>query len=407
MSQQHISALENSLIINITSQDSSSSASEDLLLFLNGMVHDLSDIDTKKDKKITLTDNDSTNEIRSAVYSALDYNLNSFIKILLQTNILNKDNIGLPLNIDLLNWAIKKNHMDLFLMILNNSTDLNAVDNLGQTALNCAVIFDNQSAVKMLLNKGANVNSINTRKESALMHSMSHTHATDIASILIENGADINLFTNTDALYWAVKSDNYKMVQLLVDAGANLNSVDLVGNTALIQAIFRNNKEMVKLLVNSGIDITIKNMYGKNTLDYAENYPSILEILNDCKKDNSVPICIDANGQVYPSLDLCNIIKMIYQNEDKLTPLIATIETDKTMIMVRIKNRWEKIEACSLNQMKIQIPSEVDKKIEYHVVSVGMISSIDEYVKFPRNLVIRVNDEIKILGDVYRKPFEA
>lgn len=72
---------------------------------------------------------------------------------------------------------------------------------------------------------------------------------------------------------------------LLRVPGININAQDIDGETALMRAVFWSNKTMVTLLLNAGADPNIKNNEGKTALDQArEKFKPILEaLINETK----------------------------------------------------------------------------------------------------------------------------
>ncbi|KUG02592.1 hypothetical protein ASZ90_019960 [hydrocarbon metagenome] len=74
------------------------------------------------------------------------------------------------------------------------------------------------------------------------------------------NAADKN---KTTALMYAVRG-NPEIVQLLLKAGADINSQDMLGRTALIEAVICRNVMAVQTLVDAGADIWVRDDYQEN-----------------------------------------------------------------------------------------------------------------------------------------------
>jgi len=79
---------------------------------------------------------------------------------------------------------------------------------------------------------------------------------TDIALLLLDNGADPNLAatnpTKVNALHSAVAKENYKLCKILLEKGANVNASQMQNVTALHSAVHRGNLELTKLLIENG-----------------------------------------------------------------------------------------------------------------------------------------------------------
>ena len=86
----------------------------------------------------------------------------------------------------------------------------------------------------------------------------------EIAKLLINNGADVNL---KNVLIKAVLAGNCDMVKLMIQSGADLNSKNgLSGETALTEAVTKDNLDIAKLLVESGADLDAQNNNGDSAL---------------------------------------------------------------------------------------------------------------------------------------------
>jgi ankyrin repeat protein len=88
------------------------------------------------------------------------------------------------------------------------------------------------SLVKLLLEQGANIHAIHKWKNTPL-HSAAVCGRTEVTRLLPDGGAD---FTSTNGdmlipLQFAVQSGHLNHVKLLLEKGANPNTVDMEGDT--------------------------------------------------------------------------------------------------------------------------------------------------------------------------------
>jgi ankyrin repeat protein len=104
--------------------------------------------------------------------------------------------------------------------------------------------------------------------------------ASDLAAVkkLVEQGADIHgLDTRPNVagangrrpLNWAALENDAKMIELLLELGADINRQNLSGFTPLHHAAEVQAVEAIKLLLARGADTAIKNKNGQTPAEYA------------------------------------------------------------------------------------------------------------------------------------------
>jgi hypothetical protein len=70
----------------------------------------------------------------------------------------------------------------------------------------------------------------------------------------------------------ATWNNQYYLVKLLIEFGADINAKDVIGSTPLMLATSSSNLEIVKLLLEVGVDINAKSKAGNNALMIASAY---------------------------------------------------------------------------------------------------------------------------------------
>lgn|SRR5574341_2281198 len=109
----------------------------------------------------------------------------------------------------------------------------------------------------------------------------------DRVCTLLDQGADINSLDEhgQTALMNAVYGGDVELTQILIQRGAELNHTAKYRLTALMLAVINNRAEIVRLLVTAGADTTIQGSYGSfacTPLQYAQEHgqAEIAEILS-------------------------------------------------------------------------------------------------------------------------------
>ncbi|WP_353283762.1 ankyrin repeat domain-containing protein [Wolbachia endosymbiont (group A) of Lypha dubia] len=107
----------------------------------------------------------------------------------------------------------------------------------GETILHRAVEMSNQKIVRLLVERGADLNAKNNRGETAL-HLAALVRSRENVKVLIESGADINATSNNKSvpLHLACLTGGKGAVEELVKAGADVNARDRYGNSPLYYA---------------------------------------------------------------------------------------------------------------------------------------------------------------------------
>jgi ankyrin repeat protein len=130
------------------------------------------------------------------------------------------------------------------------------------------------AAVRSWLDRGADVNAgspaLNT--ETALMRAAANGRR-DIAQFLLARGADPNVrhtgigqLQGRTALLFAIDNSGAGVVGLLLDAGADINAKDALGETPLTLALERGRPDLARVLVDRGADVNAKNRFGRPVL---------------------------------------------------------------------------------------------------------------------------------------------
>uniref|UniRef100_A0A7M4F8M0 Ankyrin repeat and sterile alpha motif domain containing 6 n=1 Tax=Crocodylus porosus TaxID=8502 RepID=A0A7M4F8M0_CROPO len=149
-------------------------------------------------------------------------------------------------------------------------------DEAGNTGLQLAAGGGHEQLVRVLLRKGASVQSRNHYGWSPLMQAARFGHLT-VAHILLENGADLNAQNKLGAsiLTMASRGGHVSMVKLLLESGAlvdnydhfntslvNTNKEELPDITPLMAAAQHGHEAVVHLLLDWGADCnyTVKTM---------------------------------------------------------------------------------------------------------------------------------------------------
>ena len=147
----------------------------------------------------------------------------------------------------------------------------------GQTPLLAAARSGSVPAVRLLLARGVDVNAAETYQQTtALMWAAAENHL-DVVDLLIEAGADVNRQAHVTAvtdrknadhpsggftpLMWAARAGNETMVRRLVARGANVNLKNGDDASAAMIAIYNDHFDVAATLIELGSDVNDGSLY--------------------------------------------------------------------------------------------------------------------------------------------------
>ena len=115
--------------------------------------------------------------------------------------------------------------------------------------------FGHELVVKLLLEKGADVN-MSSGKYGSALGAASYLGRESLVQLLLDNGAEVNVSGGEygSPLHMASYSGCESLVQLLLEKGAEVNMPAEAQKTALMIVAARNQKEILKTLLTSGAD---------------------------------------------------------------------------------------------------------------------------------------------------------
>ena len=135
----------------------------------------------------------------------------------------------------------KKGHNELVEVLIKAGADINTTSKQKMTALNYAINANNLDAIKLLIEKGADPNTVvNKETGQTLLMRAAENGRNDLVEALIEAGADINTTSKQKmtALNYAINANNDEIIRLLLNASdINISAQDNNGYSALRFAV--------------------------------------------------------------------------------------------------------------------------------------------------------------------------
>ncbi len=146
-------------------------------------------------------------------------------------------------------------HLEILTSYLNNQgVSINAKNHLGQTALHTAITYTNIDGVEALIDMGAEVNSLDNRYNSPLLHAV-HQQNAKIVALLIQLGANPEQryeITDSSPLSFAVLHEDINTIEVLIAANVDVNAIDNNGLSLLTLAVSTSNHKVIEQIADAG-----------------------------------------------------------------------------------------------------------------------------------------------------------
>ncbi|XP_066453854.1 CARD- and ANK-domain containing inflammasome adapter protein-like [Eleutherodactylus coqui] len=259
--------------------------------------------------------------------------------------------------------AVMKGDLSLLESILKGS-DVNAVNSSGETLLHVAASNGHVPVIEFLLSKGAKVDAKDKKRMTPLHRAAENGHV-EAVSVLLQAGANMYSLDNdsqsplhlaaqnnhhhvvklflqeeekryknrSNFLHMEASKNNSRLVELLLENGANVDSLDEKKHTALYHAVSGGHEATVKVLLEAGatVDPSIIDVAFNTNNEY------IFGLLLQYSKGLSADTMISAMFKAV-KLNLFGIIKALIdkgtdvnaRNDMQYTPLLLAAELGKS-----------------------------------------------------------------------------
>ncbi len=131
-----------------------------------------------------------------------------------------------------------------------------------------ASVAGNVVAVKKLLDAGVNINARGTKGSATPLIIAAERNQVDLLKLLLERGADINVRDEKwqSALFHATANDRPDVIGILIQKNADVNARDKTGRTPLMMACHDAREQIMDMLLARGADVKARDMNGNTAL---------------------------------------------------------------------------------------------------------------------------------------------
>ena len=251
-------------------------------------------------------------------------------------------------------WAVNRGHTEIVNSLLQRYANVDAQTHNGDIALTLAAKMGHKDVVALLLNLRRNRYYIHTQgqwKHTALEWAACLGRK-EVVKLLIERGANVNDQNDyRTVLMLAAEEGHTEIVQMLIEAGADVNT-ERNGNTALMLALKKRHQKTALLLIERGADIDIRGSDYENGLTplmYAAEY--------NCKEVATALLKKSINKDAQGRKGATALMIAVSQGHKKMIELllehkVAVNMSDtsgKTALMVAAEKGYKEIVALLLH----------------------------------------------------------
>ena len=160
-------------------------------------------------------------------------------------------------NCTALHFAVQEKHADVVEVLIDAGADIETKNDEGRSPLLVASISGELTTVKMLIKAGADVRATDAERDTCLIFAAHHGHTDTVRYLVALPEVDLNHqdSTNCTALHVAVQVKHADVVEVLIDAGADIETKNDEGGSPLHMPSLLGALTTVTKLVKAGADV--------------------------------------------------------------------------------------------------------------------------------------------------------
>ena len=182
--------------------------------------------------------------------------------------------------------AVEGMHKEVCQFLLSNGASTSVTDSEGYSPIHIACNVGNVDVLNLLLDNGADPESLVERIGSTTLHEAVCSGSLEIVEALLDRISNKDLVNHQDTkgwspLHYACQYGHNKIVKVLLAHKAKVDLQVQIGRTSLHLAAFEGHSECVKLLLDHHCDVDVQDEEGWTAIILAcqEGHPEIVQML--------------------------------------------------------------------------------------------------------------------------------
>ena len=284
--------------------------------------------------------------------------------------------------------ATHEDFVKCVMLLVNAGADVNAINASGGTALLATSNSGNAECVRALLAAGADVNKKNKFGDAPVTLAAGGG-ADESLKLLLQAGVSDDMIT--PSLITAAEKGKTMCIDLLLEAGANVNARSNIGETPLLLAAkkeYRMPIDALQLLINSGADVNIMDREKNTALHFVASVPHLKAVkllllagahvnITDNWGETALQKCLNSSDKMFRHKGRASDVAMVlFAAGDSFDP--SEVKTSEMLYFAK-----ERIIVSTLKEM--MVPQMILKDMCRHLIRAHLIS-INSHL----NLLVRV-----------------
>jgi ankyrin repeat protein len=287
---------------------------------------------------------------KTILYNLIKFGYHELLLILLEYD---ENNIGTSIvnfidkNGDVpLSYTLALNNEFAFNLLLDYGADVNIINKLNENILHLMIQHRSfHKYIDKIIDKIDNINSITNNGDSYLHLAINLKIDFIIIKLFIDKKINVNLYdydNNYTSLFYAVANNDKRIVNLLLDNGANIFFQDLIGNTVLHHTIIENMIELSDTLFNHLLmlsdDIILRHINNVNVYGNSIIHDLLLKRINDHFDKFLIKLLKYCNLNIQNN-DGQTILHLLLKNQDLANnqELLNLLRTKKLNMFIKDK----------------------------------------------------------------------